>query len=126
MCADKNYFSTCQAPSTRTVRMGNGNVAHLLRKGQVKLKLSSENVLVLDSVFHVPDIRKNLNSTSLLVGKGFKIVFESNIVVITRFSKFAGKGFLLDDLIHLSVMPSSINEISSSHTLLQNVESCDA
>ena len=67
MCADKNSLSSYQESSTRTVSMGNGSVARVLGEGQVELELSSGNRLVLDGVYHVFDIRKNLISTSLLV-----------------------------------------------------------
>ena len=74
MCADKKLFSLYQETSTRTVSMGNGSIAHVLGEGQVKLELSSRNYLILNGVFHVSEIRKNLISTSLLVQQGYKVV----------------------------------------------------
>ena len=64
--------------------MGSGSMASVLGEGQVESELSSENCLVLDGVYHVSDIRKNLTSASLLVQHGYKVVFESNRVVISR------------------------------------------
>jgi len=67
VCADKKIFSLYQEKGTCIVSMGNGSIAHVLGEGQVKLELSSRNYLILNEVFHVSEIRKNLITTSLLV-----------------------------------------------------------
>ncbi|XP_070045004.1 uncharacterized protein [Nicotiana tomentosiformis] len=46
--------------------------------GKIFLKMTSGKVLTLNNVLHVPTIRKNLVSTSLLVKNGFKCVIESD------------------------------------------------
>ena len=74
VCADKKLFSLYQETSTHTVSMGNGSIAHVPGEGQVKLEFSSRNYLILNGVFHVSKIRKNLISTSLLVQQGYKVV----------------------------------------------------
>jgi len=126
VCADKKLFSLYQETSTRTVNMGNGSIEHVLGVGQVKLELSSRNYLILNGVFHVSEIRKNLISTSLLVQQGYKVVFESNRVVITKHGVFIGKGYICDGLFKLSLMPFSSNKIYDSSSLtITNVESCD-
>ena len=48
----------------------------------------------------------NLISTSLLVQHGFKLIFESNKVVITKNKSFIGKGYLCDVLFVLNVVNS--------------------
>jgi len=118
----KNIFSLYQESSTRTVSMGNGSMAHVLGKGQVKLELSLGNFLVLDGVYHIFDIRKNLISTSLLVQQGYKVVFESNRVVVMRHGVFIGKGYICDGLFKLSLMSLSIDKISSISSFVANVE----
>jgi hypothetical protein len=42
---------------------------------------------------NTPSIKKNLVSASLLCWDGFKLVFESNKVVISRYGQFIGKGY---------------------------------
>jgi hypothetical protein len=42
-------------------------------------------------VQHVPTIKKNLVSGSLLCRDGFKLVFESNKCIISKFGTFVGK-----------------------------------
>ena len=46
--------------------------------GMVDLKLTSGKTVQLKNMQHVPSIRKNLISGSLLCGDGYKLVFESN------------------------------------------------
>ena len=72
-------------------------MAHVLGEGEVKLELSSVNFLVLDGVYHISDIRKNLINTSLLVQQGYKVIFESNRVVITIHGVFI-KFFLISEI----------------------------
>nr|KYP31709.1 Retrovirus-related Pol polyprotein from transposon TNT 1-94 [Cajanus cajan] len=126
VCADKKLFSSYQECGTRTVSMGNGSLARVIGLGRVELELSSGNCLVLDEVFHVSEIRKNLISAALLVQQGFKVVFESNRVVISRHGSFVGKGYICDGLFKLSIMSSFINKNSSiSSSSISNVECCD-
>jgi hypothetical protein len=54
-------------------------------------------------VFHIPEIRKNLVSASLLSKKGFKIVFESDKIIVTKSGMFVGKGYSYDDMFKFSI-----------------------
>ena len=58
-------------------------------------------------MFHVLKIRKNLVSASLLTRKGFKIVLESDKVIITKRGMFVEKGYSCYDMFKFS-----INEIN--------------
>jgi hypothetical protein len=42
---------------------------------------------------HVPSIKKNLVSSSLLCTDGFKVVLESNKLVVSKHGQFVGKGY---------------------------------
>ena len=53
-------------------------------KGKVILKWTSGKELTLNDVLHVPDIRKNLISRSILSKKGFRMVFKSDKFVLTK------------------------------------------
>ena len=44
-------------------------------------------------MFHVPEIRKNLVFVSLLSTKGFKIVLEFDMVIVTKTGLFVGNGY---------------------------------
>jgi hypothetical protein len=73
--------------------MGNGTHARVLGDGTFTLKFTSGKTIQLKNVQHVPTIKKNLVSESLLCRDGFKLVFESNKCIISKFGTFVGKGY---------------------------------
>ena len=73
--------------------MGNGSHATVLGVGSVGLKFTSGKIVRLKNVQYAPSIKKNLISGSLLCRDGFKLVFESNKVVVSRYDQFIGKGY---------------------------------
>jgi hypothetical protein len=64
--------------------MGNGSHASVCGIGTVDLKFSSGKIMQLRNMQHVPSMNKNLVSGSLLCRDGFKVVLESNKVVISK------------------------------------------
>ena len=71
---------------------------------------------------HGLSINRNLISGSLLCQDGFKLVFESNKVVISKFGNFVGKGYesgglfrlnIVDPNFHLNI--ASMNKICESN-----------
>jgi len=75
--------------------MGNHNSAKVPGKWTIELYFISRKNLSLVNVFHVFKIRnkKNLVSTSLLNKKGFKIILESDKVIVTKSWMFMRKGY---------------------------------
>jgi hypothetical protein len=73
--------------------MGNGSHASVRGVGTVDLKFSSGKIVQLKNMQHVPTIRKNLVSVSLLLRDGFKVVLESNKVVMSKHGQFIDKGY---------------------------------
>ena len=63
--------------------MSNLVVSKIEGKGKVILKWTFGEALTLNNVLHVPEIRKNLISDSILSKKGFKMVFKSDKFVLT-------------------------------------------
>ncbi|KAL7238289.1 hypothetical protein ACSBR2_004404 [Camellia fascicularis] len=51
--------------------MGNSSTSKVEGQGKIVLKMTSGKELTLNNVVHVPDIRKNLVSGSLLIKNGF-------------------------------------------------------
>ena len=85
--------------------------------------MTSGKELTLNNVLHVPDIRKNLVSGSLLSKNGFRLVFESDKFVLTKNGMYVGKCYMSDGLFKLNVMtvvPSVINNNTSSSYLLES------
>ncbi|KAK4380871.1 Retrovirus-related Pol polyprotein from transposon TNT 1-94 [Sesamum angolense] len=78
ICSDKEMFSTYTPINGRKLFMGNSATSNIVGIGNVVLKMTSGKELTLIDVFHVPDIRKNLVSGSLLVKtKMAKVPFYS-------------------------------------------------
>ncbi|XP_060182167.1 uncharacterized protein LOC132611817 [Lycium barbarum] len=79
VCVVKEAFAT-YAPvgPEEELYMGNTVTTKVEGYGKIFLKMTSVKVLTLNNVLHVPTIRKNLVSTSLLVKNGFKCVFVSD------------------------------------------------
>jgi hypothetical protein len=77
VCADISLFSSYQTGGAGSLLMGNGSHARVLGIGMVNLKLTSGKTIRLKNVQHVPTIKKNLVSGSLLCRDGSKLVFES-------------------------------------------------
>ena len=73
--------------------MGDSRSIPVIGKGKVLLKQTFGTVLVLNDVFHVPDIRWNLVSISLLGKIGVKILFDSDKIVLTKNNAFVGKDY---------------------------------
>ena len=83
--------------------MGNSAVSKVEGKGKVILKWTSGKELTLNDVLHVPDIRKNLISGSILSKKGFRMVFESDKFVLTKGGMYVGKGYLVNELFKANI-----------------------
>ena len=115
MCADVSYFSSYQVGQTSSLLMGNGVCAAVRGVGTVDLKLTSGKTVQLKNMHHVPSIKKNLISGSLLCRDGFKLVFESNKCVLSKYSTFVGKGYKSGGLFRLSwidICFNSMNHVS--------------
>ena len=82
VCADISMFTSYQVARDSSVLMGNGSHASIHGVGTVDLKFTSGKIVHLKNVQHVPSMNKNLVSGSLLCRDGFKVVLESNKVVV--------------------------------------------
>ena len=85
VCSDISLFTSYQVTGHGSVLMGNGASASVHGVGTVDLKFTSGRIVQLKNVQHVPAIKKNLVSGSLLCREGFKLVFESNKLVVTKY-----------------------------------------
>jgi hypothetical protein len=70
VCADVSLFASYQVGRTRALLMGNGSRAHVLGVGTVNLKFTSGKTVLLKNVQHVPSIKKNLVSGSMMCHDG--------------------------------------------------------
>jgi hypothetical protein len=77
--------------------------------------------VLLKNVQHVPSIKKNLVSGSLLCRDGYKIVFESNKCILSKYGTFVGKGYDSGGLFRLSlhdVCNKSVNNMISNESYI--------
>ena len=124
ICGTRGAFTTFTAVGEgERLYMGNSSSSKVEGKGTVVLKFTSGNVLTLKDVLYVPEVRKNLVSGFVLVKKGFKIVLESDKVVVTKGGAFVGKGYVHEGLFKLNVTVADNNKTSTSSAYL--IDSCD-
>lgn len=97
--------------------MGNSATFKVEGKGTIYLKLKSGNILTLKDVLYAPDVRNNLVSGSVLVKKGFKIVFESDNVIMSKGGSFVGKGYANQRLFKLRFVIDSKNAFTSAYLI---------
>ncbi|RVW50113.1 Retrovirus-related Pol polyprotein from transposon TNT 1-94 [Vitis vinifera] len=99
VCSDKKMFSTFEPiENGEKVFMGNSATSEIKGQGKVILKMTSGKELTLTNVLYVPEIRKNLVSGSLLNNHGFRLVFDSNKVVLSKSGMYVGKGYMSDGM----------------------------
>ena len=112
------FSSYALAGPEEELHMGNSSTSNIEGTGNILLKMTSGKTLTLKNVLHVPEIRKNLVSTSLLVKNRFKVVFVSDKVVISKNDMYVGKGYLSDSLFKLNVMTINNNKNNDSFAYL--------
>ena len=103
--SDKKMFSSYQSiDNGEQLFMGNSSSSKVEGQGKVVLKMTSGKELTLNDVLHVPEIRKNLISGSLLSKKGFKLVFVSDNFILTKNGIYVGKGYMSNGLFKMNVI----------------------
>ena len=103
--------------------MGNSATSEIEGQGKVILKMTYGKELTLNDMLYVPEIRKNLVSRSLLNKHGFQMMFESNMVVLSKNRMYVGNGYVNDGLFKLYVITLKLkinDEVSSSTYLLKS------
>lgn len=84
--------------------------------------MTSRNELTLNDALHVPNIQKNLVSSSLLSKNGVSISIYFGQICTYKNDMFVKKGYLNEKLFKLNVMtvlPSTMNKITFSYYLLE-------
>ncbi|GKD86382.1 zinc finger, CCHC-type containing protein [Tanacetum coccineum] len=104
VCKDRCWFKTYESLNDGSIlHMGNESTALVHRRGYVDLKFSSGKIVSLFNVLHVPNIRKNLVSSSVLNNCGYKQVIESNKFVLSKHSMFIGFDYLSNQMFKLNI-----------------------
>ncbi|GJY40328.1 zinc finger, CCHC-type containing protein [Tanacetum coccineum] len=100
--------------------MGNESTALVHGRGCVDLKFSSRKIVSLLNVLHVPNIRKNLVSSSVLNNCGYKQVIESNKFVLSKYGVFIGFGYLSNHMFRLNIVNDNIGSAFMSTSKLND------
>jgi hypothetical protein len=122
VCADISLFSFYQAWLASSLLMENGARVAVRGVGTVDLKFTSGKTVQLKNVHHVPSIKKNLISGSLLCRDGYKLVFKSNKFVLSKYGTFIGKGYDSGCLFRLSLTDTCFKSVNHmSHDVETNI-----
>ncbi|KAG8482437.1 hypothetical protein CXB51_023946 [Gossypium anomalum] len=97
VCNDQQQFNSYELVANCEMVMGNYQSIKVLGQGMVELNFRSGKKLTLTNVLHVPDVRKNLVSASILCNKGFKIILESDKFALLKGDIYVGKGYCNED-----------------------------
>jgi hypothetical protein len=111
VCANTSLFSSYQAGGTGALLMENGSHARVLDVDTVILKFTLRKTVLLKNMQHVLSIKKNLVSGSQCCRDGYKIVFEANKYILSKYETFIGKGYDCGGLFRLSLHDDMCNKI---------------
>ena len=92
VCNNKEQFKTYDESSIeQQVLIGNHNKAKVLGKDTVEVKMTSDKMLILTNVFHVPNIKKNIVYANLSCKSGVKAILELDKLILSKNEIFVGK-----------------------------------
>ncbi|CAH9132764.1 unnamed protein product [Cuscuta epithymum] len=112
VCKDSQTFKTLkELKEVSILYMGNDSTVQIQGIGQVELELTYGKKLILNDVYFVPQIRKNLVSGGILNNFGFKLNFEANKFILSKGGVFVGQGFYCNGMFKLSVVNKVVNSV---------------
>ena len=98
MCPHKHLFSSYQPFEGGKVLMGNNASCKVIGIGSVRLKMSDGIIRELDNVRHIPELKRNLISLSMLDKAGCCIRLESSSLKVIKGSLILMKGVMQNGL----------------------------
>ncbi|GKC81227.1 zinc finger, CCHC-type containing protein [Tanacetum coccineum] len=121
VCKDRCWFKTYESLNDGSIHhMGNESTTLVHRRSCVDLRFSSGKVVSLLNILHVPNIRKNLGSSSVLNNCGYKQVIESNKFVLSKHGVFIGFGYLSNHMFRLNIVSDNIGSAFMSTSELND------
>ncbi|XP_076896146.1 uncharacterized protein LOC143549014 [Bidens hawaiensis] len=126
VCGDKQFFKNFkEAVGDQKLYMGNNVTADIMGEGDVVLKWTSGKELTLSNTLYVPDIRKNLVSGWMLNKFGFRLVIESDKVILSKKGMYVGKGYADNAMfkLNVTVVKNSMNKTTTSVYMLESSNS---
>ncbi|KAH9704893.1 Integrase catalytic domain-containing protein [Citrus sinensis] len=98
MCPHKHLFSSYQRFDGGKVLMGNNALCKVTGIGSVRLKMSDGIIRELDNVRHIPELKRNLISLSMLDKAGCSIKLELSSLKVIKGSFILMKGEMQNGL----------------------------
>ncbi|GKE16066.1 zinc finger, CCHC-type containing protein [Tanacetum coccineum] len=121
VCKDRCWFKTYESLNDGSVlHMGNESAALVHGRSCVDLKFSSGKIVSLFNVLHVPNIRKNLVSSSVLNNCGYKQVIEANKFVLSKHGVFIGFVYFSNHMFRLNIVNDNIGSSFMSTSKLND------
>ncbi|GJT82253.1 zinc finger, CCHC-type containing protein [Tanacetum coccineum] len=122
VCKDGCWFKTYESLNDGSIlHMGNESTALVHGRGCVDLRFSSRKVVSLLNVLHVPNIRKNLVSSSVLNNYVLaRQVIESNKFVLSKHGVFIGFGYQSNHMFRLNIVSDNIGSAFMSTSKLND------
>ncbi|GKE80652.1 zinc finger, CCHC-type containing protein, partial [Tanacetum coccineum] len=121
VCKDRCWFKTYESLNDGSIlHIGNESTALVHGCGCVDLRFSSTKIVSLFKVLHVPNIRKNLVSGSILNNCGYKQVIESNKFFLSKHGVFIGFGYLSNQMLGLNIVNDNIGSTFMSTSKLND------
>ncbi|GJT13755.1 zinc finger, CCHC-type containing protein [Tanacetum coccineum] len=105
VCKDRCLFKTYESLNDESIlhmRIESTSLVH--GRGCVDLRFSSGKIVSLFNVLHIPNIRKNLVSSSILNNCGYKQVIEYDKFVLSKHGVFIGVGYLCNQMFRLYIV----------------------
>ncbi|GJW71955.1 zinc finger, CCHC-type containing protein [Tanacetum coccineum] len=121
VCKDRCWFKTRESLNDGSIlHMGNESTTMVHRRDSVDLIFSSRKIVSLFNDLHVPNIRKNLVSSSILNNCGYKQVIESNKFILSKHGVFIGFGYLYNHMFKLNIVNDNIGSAFMSTSKLND------
>ncbi|GJY22001.1 zinc finger, CCHC-type containing protein [Tanacetum coccineum] len=121
VCKDRCWFKTYESLNDGSIlHIGNESIALLHGRGYVDLMFCSGKIVLLFNVLHVPNIGKNLVSSSVLSNCGYKQVIESNKFILSKHGVFIGFGYLSNYMFRLNIVNDNIGSAFMSTSKLND------
>ncbi|GJZ74668.1 zinc finger, CCHC-type containing protein, partial [Tanacetum coccineum] len=109
VCKDRCWFKAYKSLNDGYIlHIENESTALVHGRGCVDLRFSSGKIVSLFNILHVPNIRKNLVSSSILNNCSYKQVIESNKFVLSKPSVYIGFGYLSNQMFRLNIVNDNI------------------
>ncbi|GJV41102.1 zinc finger, CCHC-type containing protein [Tanacetum coccineum] len=109
VCKYRCWFKTYESLNGGSIlHMGNESTTLVHGHGCVDFKFSFGKIVSLFNVLHVPNIRKNLVSSSVLNNCSYKQVIESNKKKLSKHGVFIGFGYLSNQMFRLNIVNDNI------------------